>query len=164
MKRAFPGIICFLLLVGAIVICWLGTRELIEAQASHDWPSVEGIITYSEFEYTGTGSNSTRSPVVRYRYMVDGKEYTGERIAFGPIPGDKGGDALFISERDEKIKAFAVIIEGSRIAVYYDTSNPSDAVLLQGGGMFVLIYYFCGALMLGVAFMCFLLATGRIKV
>jgi hypothetical protein len=95
--------------------------------------------------------------------MIEGTQYTGERIAFGPIPGDKGGDALFTSERDDKIRAFATIIEGTPIPVYYDANNPSDAVLLQGGGMFVLIYYFCGAMMLGVAFICFLLATGRIK-
>jgi len=154
---------CFALFGGAIAIFWLGTAELIRAQATNGWPSVEGKLTHTEFEYTGTGSNRIRGPVVRYRYTVNATEYEGNRIAFGPIPGDKGGDALYTSSRDEQIRAFARLIEGSPITVYYDEDKPSEAVLLRGGSMFVLIYYFCGALMIAVGIMCFMLATGRIK-
>jgi hypothetical protein len=163
LKRAFSGIMSVGLFCGAIAIFWLGTAELMRAQASNDWPSVEGVLTYTEFEYSGTGSKRVRGPVVRYRYMVNAIEYKGNRIAFGPTPGDKGGGAIYTSSRDDQINAFATLIEGSSITVYYDEDTPSEAVLLRGGGMFVLIYYFCSALMIAVGIMCFMLATGRIK-
>lgn len=163
MRKIFPGIISILLFLGAGWLFWIGTAEVLSAYASKSWEAAEGRITYSEFEYFGSGSNRQRQPVVRYSYVVDDFEYTSDRIAFGPVPSDKGGGSVLTTSRDDQIKAFATLKEGSSITVYFDQHMPSEAVLLRGGGMFVLIYYFCGLLAVGMAVICFMLATGRIK-
>ncbi len=163
MRKIFPGIISVLLFLGAGWLCWIGTAEALSAHASKSWAAAEGRITYSEFEYSGTGSSRRRQPVVRYSYMVEGIDYASDRIAFGPVPSDKGGGAVLTTSRDDRIYAFATLKEGSPVTVYYDERMPSEAVLLRGGGTFVLIYYFCGLLAAGMAVLCFMLATGRIK-
>ncbi len=163
MRTVISGFFCVILLIGALWLTWLGGTQFLAAQSSKSWPSVTGTITRSDFVYSGSGSNATRQPVVQYSYVVEGTEHKGARIAFGPVPGDKGGGSVFTTDRSKKIKEFATRIEGSDIAVYYDPAAPEMSVLMPGGGLFLLIYLFGAVLMLAVSAICFLLMTGRIR-
>jgi len=163
MKKAVAALVSASMMIGAALLFWHGSTELLAAQSSQHWPETEGTITYAAFEYHGSGSNRTRSPIVRYRYEVNEIVYESDRIAFGPKPSDKGGGAVVTTARDDDIRSFARFREGTRAAVYFNPDNPADSVLQPGGGWFVLIYYLCGLLVLGFGVMCLLIASGRLK-
>lgn len=163
MRTVIPGFFFVALLIGAIALAGVGAQQWLTAQTSKSWQTTTGTITYAAFEYAGSGSDRTRRPVVRYSYTVNGSDYDSNRIAFGPTPNDKGSEPVFTTSRSDQIKVFATRAAGSDVAVYYSPDAPENAVLLPGGGMFLLIYLLCAAMMLGVSGMCFMLMTGRIK-
>lgn len=163
MKKAVAALVSALMIIGAALLFWHGSIELLAAQSSQHWPETQGTIIYAEFEYHGTGSNRQRSPIVRYRYEVNDTIYESDRIAFGPKPNNKGGGAVFTTARDDEIRSFARLREGTRAAVYFNPDSPTDSVLLPGGGWFVLVYYLCGLLVLGFGVLCLLMASGRLK-
>ncbi|WP_342075140.1 DUF3592 domain-containing protein [Yoonia sp. SS1-5] len=156
-------IFCVLgLLLGAVWLAWLGIEQAFAAKESRSWPRVDGTVVSAGFETSGSGQTYTRTAFVQYRYTVDGTNFSGGRIAFGPETNFKV-DGTITTSRDEAIKSLATQTGGSSVAVYYDPANPSDAVLISGGGGFVFIYLFGSALMLGVALMIFLILTGRVQ-
>ena len=163
MKYLISGLLSIILFASSIALFWLGSTQVYYGFTSNNWPSTTGVIEYSEFEYAGSGSNGQRRPVVRYRYQIDNQHYQSDQIAFGPVPLDNGGEAVLSMDRDAQIKSFATIDEGTNVTVYYHPSTPSNAVLLPGAGLFVLIYIFCGILTAAMSWLCLLIATGRIK-
>ena len=162
--RAALSVLCIVvLLAGAVWLCWLGASQLYSARASTSWPSVTGTVVSAGFKGTGSGQNYARKAYVQYRYTIDGNNYAGERIAFGPTPNFKV-DGVVEGARNEAIKELARQTGGSDVAVYYDPDAPANAVLLPGGGLFFLLHIFGSALLVGMAGLIFLITTGRTKV
>jgi Protein of unknown function (DUF3592) len=67
-------------------------------------------------------STETSRVVVRYRYTVDGREYSSERFDFSG--GDRGADADALVTR---------LAAGARVPCFYDPDEPSEAVLDRFG-------------------------------
>ena len=117
---------------------------LARAQASQGWPAIQGTIAESWIEETSTtdddGSIAYRyAPKVRYRYALMGKEYRGERIAFGP--GKSGS-------RSGAGKGLAKYPKGGSALVYYNPEKPEDAVLERSISKGLLV---TGAVFLAIA-------------
>ncbi|HEY5706791.1 MAG TPA: DUF3592 domain-containing protein [Terrimicrobiaceae bacterium] len=95
-------------------------RGVIQARASSAWPQVSGEITHSEI----TDSDSSYSPLVRYKYSVSDRSFAGERICFGL-------DRMFAGYKfaQRYTQRYPV---GSPVAVYYDPDQPSQSVLEPG--------------------------------
>lgn len=105
------------LLVFAVVV------KMRETQRAKNWQTASGKITRSEVRALKKndidGKENVRSvPAIAYEYNVKGKRYQGERINLAEI----------IPESDiEPLLARYPL--GAQVTVYYDPSNPHQAVL-----------------------------------
>jgi len=110
------------LLICGLGLTYIGTIRLNEGMASLSWQTCEGIITYSEIEHS-RGRRSSHEGSVRYNYVVDGKQYTGDRYKIGYYGAQVRGQAQKI------VSAHPV---GAVVTVYYSPSSPEKSVLDPG--------------------------------
>jgi len=85
-----------------------------------NWPSTLGTVnaSYLERRQSSDDRGSTNYPVVQYSYQVNGQLYQSARLAPGPEVGGSGAG-----------KVIAKYPMGAQVVVFYDPTNPSDAVL-----------------------------------
>lgn len=95
------------------------------AKVSQSWPTVTGKVASSRVR-SSHSKNSHRSYFVevKYRYTVDGKEYSSKRYQLGS--GSNHGNHGEAEAAEEELKKFPV---GSDIVVHYDPLAPDSAVL-----------------------------------
>lgn len=135
-------------LLGAVLL----VREWWAADASRQWPTVTGTVFVSRLDEGQTVRPRTRfwTPRVEFRYEIDGREYTSDRIRFGSFPSTS------IREEGEAIvRRYAI---RSQHAVAYDPDDPSVGVLEPGAGAAR------GGLMLGAAIDGLVLGLGALFV
>ncbi len=163
MKRFFGGLIAglFFIIFGLILIIFAVQNSIISME-SEDWLTVEGTITSSAIDSykerdTGTGDDSPTTyttyyePEITYSYLVNGADYSSDKISFSRTR------FVIQSEAQEIIDKYST---GTNVTVYYNPNNPSESVLKPGiqdsGGMICgtigsLIFVIFGALIvLGV--------------
>tara|TARA_B100001564_G_scaffold167664_1_gene140799 strand:- start:1121 stop:1765 length:645 start_codon:yes stop_codon:yes gene_type:complete len=101
-------------IIGSDMIADIGTRN---------WEPADGIVENS-YVSTSTGGEggTTYCLHVDYRYTVDGRTYSGDRISYSADNSCNSWSA----NSDEDYP------EGKEITVYYDPSNPSESVILSG--------------------------------
>ncbi len=95
----------------------LGVRCVVHAHASLEWPATEGHVESCSVE-RDSDHNSRLN--IRYNYAVDGRSYTGRRLAFFTWGGDHAG----------YLRQYPV---GTAVRVYYQPDRPDNAVIIQGG-------------------------------
>lgn len=96
----------------------IGAGVVRDRMIQSDWQLVRGVVTSASVEGCGKSGHTVRA---RYRYSVDSFDYAGEARAAGTRKCDK--KAL--------VEQLAVQTVGTPADVYFDPSNPSDAVLGQ---------------------------------
>jgi len=69
------------------------------------------------------GGQDGPDPVVRYRYTVDGTEYTNSQLC--PVAG-----ATCTGDAEEVVEKYG---EGETVTAYVDRTNPEDSYLIQPG-------------------------------
>ena len=95
-----------------------------EAAASKEWPTVEGVVTFSELSKSrDNDGNDMYSANIRYAYSVEGKEYSDGSIC------TVDGSTSVKSSVKKTVKKYA---EGTKVTVYYDPEFPNTAVLEPG--------------------------------
>ena len=113
------------MLFGVWLAFFYGKEDLRLGKESENWPTVSGTVTHSDVRASGTGSDQTFKAVVKYKYSVDGKGYTSDRISFR-IAGIKFKTRAlanaFLNEYDR----------GESVTVHYDTEDPKTACLKPG--------------------------------
>jgi len=102
-------------------------RVSAKAQQSLSWPTTDGAISHSAvLQQMGQTSSSTNAANykadVTYRYKVQGRDYSSERITLADF-SSSGGRAQGIVDRYP---------DGAPVTVYYNPVDPSDAVLERG--------------------------------
>jgi len=124
-KGCLLVIILFIVLMVAMAALD-GWKRYKSGKASQDWPSVEGVILTSEVK-TDLGKSNDVDPkylaAITYRYVVEGYEYTGERVSFA------GQTFLEKGKADSLVKRYN---RGKRVKVYYDPKTPHVSVLEAG--------------------------------
>lgn len=119
------GTIIFTLIFGGVgigLLVW-GVISYRTALESRNWPTTEGIVTFSEV-YTSTDSDGTTyGATVNYRYTVNDQSYNGDKVSLTDYSSSSRGRAEDIVERYE---------EEDIVTVYYDPYDPSKAVLETG--------------------------------
>ena len=108
----------YLLLWGAL--CWMGW-SVVAGIRSSDWRSTRMVEAVSAGVVVGR-RRTTHTPTVRYRYVVEGRAYENDRVMFG-LP-------IVSAQRAAGIVADS---KAGRQPVYYDPTDPGDAVLVKGG-------------------------------
>ncbi|MCA9270730.1 MAG: DUF3592 domain-containing protein, partial [Planctomycetales bacterium] len=146
--------------IGYFVAFTFGKPILDNANASRDWPSAPGVITRSEVATARSNGKTMYSFDVVYRYSVDGREFTSSNVFFG------GNGSSSHSTGAHKVAARYP--RGGKVDVYYDPSEPANAVLEPGAhwqsyAVFGagLIFLVVGALAAGTSLF-WLLAAGAV--
>jgi hypothetical protein len=128
--------------VGVFAI-YTGRKSVKQADASQAWPATTGTITethvaHSTHTDTDGDTSTSYSALVSYEYQVLGQSHTGTKISFGFTKSHN-------SYRQAEVE-LAHYPLGSSVTVYYDPSNPDEAVLERKAGGTVI------ATVLGVIF------------
>jgi hypothetical protein len=112
-----------LLIFGAgIFMIYTARKSVRQADASLSWPATTGRITDAHVSYF----MRSRWAHVNYEYQVLGQFYTGTKIAFGFVE--------FYGTRGQAKNDLARYPLNSQVTVYYDPSNPAEAVLERKAG------------------------------
>src|SRR5579863_3556815 len=145
MQSADVWVVCgasiFILMGGAILVP--GIRNLSRAVSSRHWPRTAAVVAQSdssaevEHDDRGRGSSTMYSADIRFRYQIDGHEYTTDVLHFGQTGGS--GDS---SEAELRRLRYPL---GSEVTVAYNPDAPSiaaaepgfdsEALLLPGAGL-----------------------------
>jgi len=141
MKTIIIGL-CFFA-VGVGILC-SGINNLIMANQAESWPATEGKIKSSKCTYYyNMNEGSSYFTHVNYSYTVEGKNYKGDRIAFGYDGSWWRRPTQQIADRLSSAKT---------VLVRYDPDKPSTAVLSYGlNGSTVMTLFTGGWIMLVTA-------------
>jgi hypothetical protein len=127
------------------------------------WSSTEGIITHSEVVFViATGDDATYDHFISYQYTVDGKQYESKEIAFFNV-GEWGG----WGGKDELEKLAKKYPVDKQVTVFYNSSNPSEAVLEVIKDTFnvtvlEILHAIFLSVLLSVSFLLFVISVGAI--
>jgi len=110
------------LFVGSSFV-YFGIKSYQNEIATESWPQTEGIIISSDI-YSSSGDHSTTYGAnIVYQYQVNGINYTSDDVSSADFSSSDSSHAQRI------INKYYV---GKNVIVYYNPSNPSDAVLEPG--------------------------------
>lgn len=132
MKKRFPNIFIFTTIFIGILsiggnILFKSLKVIQTSKEAEKWPTTIGIINSHE-GLVPEGQATKYTIRIRYSYMVSGKEYTGDRIAFGFDGSNK--------------RTFNVIMfklkDAKKILVRYKPDCPHYATLAYGSNDAVL--------------------------
>lgn len=111
-----PAGLWILCLAGGLVTLWLLWQSVL-AVRSGNWPTTPGVVIESD----ASGYKRVEA-YVSFRYLVDGVEYTGDRIRFGDRVMSK---EAMLAVRTKYKKAAAVTVS-------YNPARPAVSVLEPG--------------------------------
>jgi uncharacterized protein DUF3592 len=120
----FLAAMSVLVLLAGLGTIYVGRKNQRLALASALWPQTTGTITalnIAEIERTANDNEyMVFRPEVAYAYAVEGRTYTGDRIAFGDQTKGSRNDAQ---------KLLAPYQVGGPVQVFYDPADPQAATL-----------------------------------
>lgn len=122
-KRTPLWAVIAFLAVGAGLL-GVGMWDLVNAVRSVWWPTVPGTITSSEvMQRTGGRRATVYEADIRYRFSIDGRDYTGDQIWFG-----QHGNSLGHSPH-QIVDTYPT---GREVTIAYDPDDPEWSVLEPG--------------------------------
>ena len=116
----FVGVLLLLFSLATLAVDVMLVIGAVRTGLAQSYPSAFGEIIHSEVRETGSGKNHTIRGEVRYRYSVDGQEWTGDRVHFHGMSAGSFGSAQTVVETYPK---------GRKVEVIYNSRDPSDAAL-----------------------------------
>lgn len=110
-----------------------------KGRQSLSWPSTEGEIAHSAVLFQtesspSQGRNSTFKADIAYRYKVNGRSYSSAKIAVLDLSSTMRSAQSLVDRYPDK----------SKIDVFYNPRDPSDAVLEPGSSSGVTVLYLIG--------------------
>lgn len=136
--------------LGGLLFARYGFLLTMKGHRSKKWPTVEGVILESNWKQEGHGVEGK----VKYKYVVKGKEYVGNRRK------------LFDGEVHWLLAIFQpsvndVYWKGKQVVVYYDPDKPGKAILEPGIQIKYVSYILIGLwMMAGGLFFAWMIAQG----
>jgi len=135
--------IFLLALLGILIYVYL-------AATAKGWDHVEGKIVSIKFKLRshppkriGAPLYETRySPLVTYEYVVEGKNYHGNRIYFSAVN--------FEFEEPEAINSYLGVSPGDSVTIYYHKFFPSISVMRPNESEFSLYIFLAGCIVAGM--------------
>jgi hypothetical protein len=101
---------------------YYGTKQIQDAAATNDWPTIDGKIVTSEIQ--PATKESPERPFVRFEYSLRGTIYRSSQYRQGVA-----GNTFSKAAAEELIKKYPV---GKQVQVHYDPYNPGNSVI-EGG-------------------------------
>ncbi len=144
---------CLLIAVlfSAVILLALAAK-LVEVYRARNWLTTTGTVTESKVQARkrqtmDEGTRFESEPRVTYEYEVGGKRYRASRISFGEHIG--GADVM------PTLARYAV---GNEVQVYYNPTNPEEAILerelplvVAKGVAVLILFFFASAILVPVA-------------
>jgi hypothetical protein len=115
--------------LGALFL-FLALRGRQKAKTSQGWPTTQGqvlsvdIQEHSSYDEDDHPSSASYEPVVQYQYMVNGRQYSSKKIAFGANSFDRG-------TAQKKAGQYAA---GMTVTVHYNPNKPEESVIETSAG------------------------------
>jgi hypothetical protein len=123
----------------------IGLPTIKTAQASVDWPTVDGTIESSELKMEERMENQQQHTeyraVIEYSYEVGGKRFRTNNVAFGALSSSSR------SAIQEIVDRYPV---GKRVTVHYDPQSAENAVLEPGASADAYMAFAAGVLFVGL--------------
>lgn len=121
-RVGFTLFISVFFLIGFGLLGW-GLTSLYRGRQALAWPTAEAGLSECRLQEHSDSDGTTWEVIVRYRYGVDGREYEGNRLAFGYAASSAGAEHRAIHEKLQR---------ATRVQVRYDPGNPARSVLAAG--------------------------------
>lgn len=115
-RQDIPGLVIMVII--GIALTAFGSLKIKSAQETKKWPVTTGIVTVSEI-----AGAIKYYPSVSFSYNIDKVDYTSTRISQINFTSKKK------SVVEKTLKKYPV---GSEVKVYYNGSNPAEALLEPG--------------------------------
>ena len=168
---------CFLKIAGpmftlmGIAALSIGILNIVKGSASSDWPTTRGEVLTSEVQSrletsdssSGSGSRRRRKTTttrvywaeMKYSYVVEGVSFEEDRVDYGMESRSQKR-----TRADEIVALYPV---GEEVLVYYDPSDPSEAVLEPGVGADAFLFPLIGLVLtlIGLVMLFFLFRAKR---
>ena len=128
MNNIFPSLFSLVFVIIGAAILRYAMRTAEKARQSESWPATEGEIAHSATIYQ-TDSTATSNGVstfkadIAYRYKVNGANYSSSKVALLDLASSSSGRAQSIVQRYP---------DKSKVQVYYNPADPSEAILEPG--------------------------------
>lgn len=124
MQGAFLIIFTLIFSGGTLMFDGLIGHGLFKQYQSAHWVRVDGTVTDSRIEtHHGSKGGVSYSAVVTYKYVVDGRFFSNNRMRYGISSSGSYARA------QETVNAHP---SGSALSVYYNPANPAEALLFPG--------------------------------
>ncbi len=129
---AWTYLVPFIMVIGLLVMAF-GFRTIYRSRKTKSWPTTQGIVIGSGIVRSSSSSTSGSSTVrsnytykaeIAFEYEVNGQRYVSNRVRLLDIATNNQGRAESIQSRYK---------EGTPVLVYYDSTNPEQALLEPGG-------------------------------
>lgn len=125
-----------------------GLHALSMSKKAAQWPTAPGTITASDFIVDSDSDGTSYRAKIAYRYSALGREFDGERIAFG-----YAGSSSEQFHRD----IHSALPKGAQVAVRFNPEKPDEAALSFGINQSIKFFLIFGAvwtmLTVGMIFM-----------
>jgi hypothetical protein len=141
MNITFPSLFSLVFVIIGAVILRFAMKTAERARQSESWPSTEGEIAHSATLYqTDTTATSngvaTYKADIAYRYKVRGANYSSSKVALLDLASSSGRAQSMVERYPDK----------SKVQVYYNPADPSEAVLEPGSTGGINFLYFVGGI------------------
>lgn len=114
--------------IGGIITCfsiiYYSNKSYRQSRAAVRWPTAKGVVTHSGTNIQPSEGAQVTAADIRYKYVVNEKEYMANKISFGQIGVVR--DAHKDADRYPEAKS---------VTVHYNPDDPSIAVLEAGDGI-----------------------------
>jgi hypothetical protein len=119
--RIEPANVVFgiIFLIGLVLIA-ISITTILSAQQTTTWPTIEGVVVGNSIESSTIRGVTAYSPRIDYQYQVRGDWYNCSKISASI------SDRLTYEDAQSYLNKYPV---NSSVTVYYNSDNPSDAVL-----------------------------------
>ena len=137
----------------------LRTQNDGQGSAEPSWPSTDGEIEHAATLYQTSrspsgGLSATYKADIAYRYQVNGKDYSSSAITLLDVSSTAGRAQSVVDRYPDR----------SKVQVFYNPDDPSDAVLEPGSSTGLVCLYVVSAMFsIGGLFFLVMSLTGHVK-
>ncbi len=140
------GLVFLMFFVTGLFFAYFGFVGLVRANASKQWPTVEGRVLASSVERkVDRDSDGNRTTTyhtdILYEYSADDMMLNGSRVSYGDMGTGSPGPAQAIVRRYPK---------GAKVTVYYMPGKPEECLLEPGLSAGAFAMPFMGLLSMGI--------------
>jgi hypothetical protein len=135
-----------LFLLPGFVIAAYSLHQFHQFRGISQWEQTDGVILEAELQqrlltHSEQGSRVRYHVALSYAYEVNGRHFTGRRIAYGAPANYSGSKAAQYTKRYPP---------GQKVTVFYNPKAPDIAVLERNLEPHLMVYAFSGLLWLGI--------------